>query len=111
MRKIGSLRRSGGATGRSHPVMSDRQWEGQAMRVTRAGVLLVGAVLIAGCATGKVSYVKAGVSEAERKRDENECVRASLEHTYRAHILVPIAIDREAFATCLESRGYRATRE
>jgi hypothetical protein len=75
------------------------------------GVLLATAILIAGCATGKLTYVKAGVSEAERKRDENECVRTALDHTYRAHILLPISIDREVFAKCLESRGYRATRE
>lgn len=74
-------------------------------------VVLMTAVLTAACATGKVRYSKAGVMEAERKQDENECLRTALDHTYRAHILIPIAIDREIFRECLESRGYRAVRE
>ena len=78
------------------------------MNATWPGVLLVTAVLIAGCATGKLTYVKAGGSDAERKRDESECLRTALDHTYRAHILIPIAIDREVFRDCLEKRGYAA---
>lgn len=81
------------------------------MKARRLAVVLMTAVLTAACATGQVRYLKAGVTEAERKRDENECLRTALDHTYRAHILIPIAIDREIFQNCLESRGYRAGRE
>lgn len=81
------------------------------MKARWLAVVLVPAVLTAACATGKVRYSKAGGTEAERKRDENECLRTALDHTYRAHILIPIAIDREVFQSCLESRGYRAARE
>lgn len=81
------------------------------MNVTWKGIVLVTAVLIAGCATGKLTYVKAGGTDPERKRDENECLRSALDHTYRAHILIPIAIDREVFRACLEKRGYNAVRQ
>ena len=81
------------------------------MKAIWQAMLLATAVLMAGCATGKLTYVKAGTTDVERKRDESECLRGALEHTYRAHILIPIAIDREAFASCLEARGYTAVRE
>lgn len=81
------------------------------MKAIWQGVLLATAVLIAGCATGKLTYMKAGTTDVERKRDENECLRSALDHTYRAHILIPIAIDREVFRSCLEERGYTAVRE
>ncbi len=80
------------------------------MKTIWQGVLLATAVVIAGCATGKLTYVKAGTTEVERKRDESECLRSALDHTYRAHILIPIAIDREVFQSCLEARGYTAVR-
>lgn len=80
------------------------------MRAIWQGILLASAVLIAGCATGKLTYVKAGTTEVERKRDESECLRSALDHTYRAHILIPIAIDRELYQSCLEARGYTGVR-
>lgn len=80
------------------------------MKTIWQGVLLAIAVVIAGCATGKLTYVKVGTTEVERKRDESECLRSALDHTYRAHILIPIAIDREVFQSCLEARGYTAVR-
>ena len=80
------------------------------MKTIWQGVLLATAVVIAGCATGKLTYVKAGTTEVERKRDESECLRSALDHTYRAHILIPIAIDREVFQSCLEARGCTAVR-
>lgn len=82
------------------------------MRVPWPLILLGAVVLVSGCATTtRASYEKPGVSDAERKRDENECLRSALDHTYRAHILIPIAIDREVFRSCLEARGYKSTRE
>jgi hypothetical protein len=81
------------------------------MKARWLAVVLATAVLTPACATTKVRYSKPGVTEAERKQDENECLRTALDHTYRAHILTPIAIDREVFQSCLESRGYSAGRE
>lgn len=82
-----------------------------AMNVRWPAVVPAMVALTTACATGKVRYSKPGVTEAEPKRDENECLRTALDHTYRAHILIPIAIDREVFKSCLAARGYSAGRE
>ena len=39
------------------------------MKAIRQGILLATAVLIAGCATGKLTYIKAGTTDVERKRE------------------------------------------
>ncbi len=73
-----------------------------AMRVTIA--LLGAAVLLAGCATGRIAWDKPGVSQAERERDENTCLRAAIGAD--GALLVPYCIDREVYTQCMETRGY-----
>ncbi len=75
-------------------------------------ILVALAVLVTGCATGRVAYTKPGVSDAERKRDQAECVQASLDHSsWQPHILLLVTIDREAFVKCIEGRGYSAVQQ
>ena len=70
------------------------------------GLLVVLAVLAAGCATPRVAYTKPGATDAERKRDEAECFRSAIGHNASEHVLVPLTVDRELFRNCLERRGY-----
>ena len=81
------------------------------MRWTRGwALLMMSAVLAAGCATGRVAYEKPGSSEADRRRDAADCAHASISHEPGRHVLSPVVIDREAFAQCLERRGYSPSR-
>ena len=73
-----------------------------------AGVFLA-FVLLAGCASEKTVFTKPGVSPADRQKDENECLRASVAGDDQSRILVPFQVDRSQFRTCMESRGYSAT--
>ncbi len=74
------------------------------MRVTIA--LLGAAVLLAGCATGRIAWEKSGVTQAERERDENACLRAAIGTDGGGGLLVPYCIDREVYTQCMEARGY-----
>jgi hypothetical protein len=72
--------------------------------------LLVSFGLLAGCATSsRVVFHKPGVSGAERERDENTCLRSSIGLDDQQRILTPFEIDRVAFRSCMEARGYVAT--
>ena len=93
-----------------------------------AGVLL-SFLLVTGCATSAtpaatpatsatpatpdpsapVVFTKTGVSAADRQRDENGCLRASVSADDQSRILVPFQVDRSRFRSCMESRGYAAT--
>jgi hypothetical protein len=81
--------------------------------VSGASGPLVSCVLVAGCATSDTSstvvYTKAGVGPADRQRDESECLRSSVGLDDQSRILVPFQIDRHAFRTCMEARGYAET--
>jgi len=74
-----------------------------AMRVTVA--LLGAAILLTGCATGRIAWDKPGLTQAERERDENACLRAAI-GTDADGLLVPYCIDREIYTQCMEARGY-----
>ena len=66
-------------------------------------------VLVAGCASSdQMVFTKAGVSPADRQKDENECLRASVSADDQSRILVPFQVDRTRFRTCMESKGYTA---
>ena len=52
---------------------------------------------VAGCATAPVSYDEPGVAQAERQRDQNECLRAAISTDERARIPTVFQIDREAY--------------
>jgi len=71
------------------------------------GILLASAVLLAGCAARQAPYAKPGATAADQQRDVGECVQNSLGHFERTHILLPYAIDRDAFRSCMEARSYR----
>lgn len=74
------------------------------MRVTIA--LLGAPILLGGCATGRISWDKSGVTQAERERDENACLRLAIGSDGRGGLLVPYCIDREVYTQCMEARGY-----
>ena len=82
--------------------MGHARWA--AVRLTMA--LLGAAVLLAGCATGRIAWDKSGVSQAERERDENACLRAAIGGDGGGALLVPYCIDREVYTKCMETRGY-----
>ena len=69
-------------------------------------LLLTALLLVTGCASSQNAYQKPGTSEGDRKRDTAECARASIGHEPGRHVVTPVVIDREAFAKCLEARGY-----
>jgi hypothetical protein len=72
--------------------------------------LLVSFGLLAGCATSsRVVYTKPGVSAAEREQAENACLRTSIGLDDQSRILLPFEIDRTAFRSCMEARGYVTT--
>jgi hypothetical protein len=67
-------------------------------------VLLTAGTLLAGCATGRIAWDKPGVTQADRERDENACLRAAIGKD--GQLLVPYCIDREIYTKCMEARGY-----
>lgn len=67
-------------------------------------------LLIVGCATNRVAYEKSGATEADRKRDVAECTQQSIGHDPGRHVVIPVVVDRIAFAQCLEQRGYSPVR-
>ena len=73
-------------------------------------LMLLSLILGSGCATGSVPYSKAGSTEADRKRDVAECTRDSIGHEAGRHVFSPVVIDRAAYESCLESRGYTRAR-
>ena len=80
--------------------------------ITGVAGMLLSFLLLAGCATSdssQMGFSKAGVSAADRQKDENECLRASVTGNDQTRILVPFEVDRSRFRACMESRGYSAT--
>lgn len=74
------------------------------MRVTI--VLLGAAILLAGCATGRIAWDKPGITQAEREREENACLRAAIGTDGEGGLLLPYCIDREVYTQCMQARGY-----
>jgi len=49
------------------------------------------------------------VAEAQRKQDDEDCVRSSIEVTEaERRLFAAVPINREAFNKCMEARGYSA---
>ncbi len=67
-------------------------------------------LFLSGCATAQVTYDKPGITRAERQRDLSECLRAAIGSDDRGRFLALYQIDRDAYARCLEARGYTARR-
>jgi hypothetical protein len=82
-------------------------WHAVAFRTALLALLLP----VAGCATAQVTYDKPGVTQAERKQDENECLRAAIGSGEQPRFLAVYQIDREVYVRCLQARGYTAKRE
>jgi hypothetical protein len=76
------------------------------LRATTVPILLLAATtLAAGCAKHGIAWEKAGVSPADRERDENACLRAAISLD-RGALLEPYSIDRDVYVRCMEGRGY-----
>ncbi|HJR01230.1 MAG TPA: hypothetical protein VKA83_06350 [Methylomirabilota bacterium] len=82
--------------------MRHRTWTRAAVPI----VLLTAMTLVAGCATRRIAWEKPGVTQADRERDENTCLRAAIGSDGGAQILAPYCIDREIYIRCMEGRGY-----
>lgn len=67
--------------------------------------LVAAAALLAGCATSRIAWDKAGATAADRERDENVCMRAAI-GLDSGSLLVPYCIDRDVYTRCMETRGY-----
>jgi hypothetical protein len=80
----------------------------RAHELTAAAILIVLlSGLLGGCgARQRLVYDKPGLAVAEGQRDENECVRKALTQDVSGRILTLVQIDREAYARCMEARGY-----
>ena len=75
-------------------------WRPTGMRA----LLVIG--LLFGCATrGLGVYDKPGAPEADLKRDRSACLRASASEGEPFRFSGP-TIDRDAFARCMEAKGY-----
>jgi len=71
--------------------------------------VLVGALAVGCAAPAKPVWSKAGAGEAERKKDQAECLKAALGGTRDAQSAgVVYSFDREEYGKCLEARGYKA---
>ena len=73
-------------------------------------VILVGfLVVLGGCAEQSPPrgvWEKAGVADAERKRDEAQCTTASVGTPQPQAALGVLRLDREAFDACMKGKGY-----
>lgn len=67
---------------------------------------MIAGFLLVGCASRDLVYAKPGVTEAVRRADEAACVKASIGVNQPAQPATTPAIDREAFAPCMQARGY-----
>lgn len=78
------------------------------MRWPTTGMRVVGIIgLLVGCASGRGLgvYDKPGAPEADVRRDRAACLRASASESDPFRFSGP-TIDREAFARCMEGKGY-----
>ena len=80
--------------------MRYRTWTATAVPI----VLLTAMTLVAGCATRRIAWEKPGVTQADRERDENSCLRTAIGSD--GAILAPYCIDRDVYIRCMEGRGY-----
>jgi len=79
-----------------------------AKRSVRDIVLLIAVTggMLAGCATERIAWDKQGVTQTERERDENACLRTAIGTDGKREMLAPYCIDRDTYTRCMESRGY-----
>jgi len=79
------------------------------MRILIAAVMV--AALVGGCATTKhtTHYMKPGVSDEQKKKDEAECIQAAID-TAGPRAAVFVAVDRDSVDRCMRQRGYTPAR-
>ncbi len=81
--------------------------------MTRAAVVLLALASLAGCATAPAErwlFEKPGATEAERKRDQQECFTQAVDAvTTRPGLMMKM--DRAAYRACMEQRGYTLSAE
>ena len=82
--------------------MDHVRWTARSVTIARVGAV----ALLAGCATGRIAWDKPGVSQAERERDENACLRAAIGTHSGGELLAPYCIDRDVYTRCMETRRY-----
>ena len=78
-------------------------------RFVTAITLLLPVLLVSlgGCASKRLTFVKAGAEQADLEHDKNECLRSAIGTRYRgAEILASYCIDRDVFLQCMQTRGY-----
>jgi hypothetical protein len=63
-------------------------------------------MIVAGCATSRVTYDKPGLGDPDRRRDEAECLRMAVGGEDPRFLLLPITVDRDAYERCMQRRGY-----
>jgi hypothetical protein len=69
--------------------------------------LVLSLELLGGCGTQqRVVYDKPGATTTDMQRDEGECVRGALTQDVSGRILTLLTIDRDAYARCMQARGY-----
>ena len=72
--------------------------------------LVASPLLLAACGTGRLSFDKPGVTDADRQRDQKECGLASADASDSDHILLVYGVDRDAYIRCMTARGYAVVR-
>ncbi len=77
------------------------------MKIRLTVVALLALSVLTACATPRPRFEKPGVADAERRRDEAECAKQSMSVDGPWRGLGPYRIDREAYESCLRSRGYQ----
>ncbi len=70
-------------------------------------ILVLSLALLAACASQPPAYSKPGVAAGDQKRDENECLRASLGNNQRRRLLL-YQIDRAAMRSVWRLGGTRS---
>jgi hypothetical protein len=77
--------------------------------MVKAAVVVVSLVVLGACAgevTSRVVYEKAGVADAERKRDIAECTTSSVAPSRADATFGAMRLDRPVFDRCMKERGY-----
>ena len=76
----------------------------------KTAVILVSSLaVLSACAEParpRIAYDKAGVTEADRKRDESQCSAAAVTPSRSDMTLGVMRIDRDLFNACMKGRGY-----
>jgi hypothetical protein len=74
-----------------------------------AALCVLAVALVAACATpARPVWVKTGASEAERKKDHTDCLKAAATSSRETASFGAFSFDRDAYDRCMRARGYTA---